>query len=435
MTSGARLAELPQLRTADPTVREDIRIVSAVLPFRVNRYVVDELIDWDRVPDDPIYRLTFPHRDMLPEHVVNRVRRLLARGASREEMRAAANEARRLLNPHPGEQLARNVPALDGQAVNGLQHKYRETVLVFPAAGQTCHAYCGYCFRWAQFVDLPDLRQQLRDPAVLVDYLRRHHQVSDVLFTGGDPLVMATHVLRRFVEPLLDSRLEHVRTLRFGTKALSFWPYRFLTDPDADSLLDLVEDVVRAGRHVAVMAHFSHPRELETRAVAAALRRLRDAGAVVRAQAPLVNHVNADASTWAQLWRRLVTLGCVPYYLFVERDTGAKAYFQVPLARALQIYRGAVARVSGLERTARGPVMSTTPGKVVIDGEVTIHDERAFALRFLQGRNPAWVGRPFYAAYDDQAAWLDELKPAFGATEFFFTHDRIQDWRRAPLLE
>ncbi|MPZ88321.1 MAG: lysine 2,3-aminomutase [Nitriliruptorales bacterium] len=430
ITSGARLAELPQLRNADPAVREDIRVVSTVLPFRVNRYVVDELIDWDQVPDDPIYRLTFPHRDMLPEHVVNRIRRLLLQGASRGEVRAAADEARRLLNPHPGEQLGRNVPTLDGRMVDGLQHKYRETVLVFPAAGQTCHAYCGYCFRWAQFVDMPGLRLQLRNPAALVGYLRRHRQVSDVLFTGGDPLVMATHVLRRFVEPLLDPQLEHVRTLRFGTKALSFWPYRFLTDPDADDLLDLIEGAVQAGRHVAVMAHFSHPRELETRAVAAALRRLQDAGAVVRAQAPLVNHVNADAATWAELWRGLVALSCVPYYLFVERDTGAKAYFQVPLARALQIYRDAVASVSGLERTARGPVMSTSPGKVVVDGEVTIYDERVFALRFLQGRNPTWVGKPFYAAYDDQAAWLDELKPAFGATEFFFVSDRMQDWRQ-----
>jgi KamA family protein len=429
LMSGARLADLPQLRAADPAMREDIRVVSAVLPFRVNRYLVEQLIDWDRVPDDPVYRLTFPHRQMLPDHVFSRMARLLQQGASPTELRAAADEARRSLNPHPGEQLQRNVPRLGGQEIGGLQHKYRETVLAFPAAGQTCHAYCGYCFRWAQFVDLPDLRQQLRDPATLVTYLEHHRQVSDVLFTGGDPLVMATPVLRRFVKPLLDAPLEHVRTLRFGTKALSFWPYRFLTDPDADDLLALFEQTARAGRHVAIMAHFSHPRELETPAVAEAIRRLRDVGAVIRAQAPLVNHVNADARTWAELWRRLVAHGCIPYYLFIERDTGARAYFEVPLARALDIYLQAIATVSGLERTARGPVMSATQGKVVVDGVATIHDERVFTLRFLQARNPDWVGRPFHAAYDGQAAWLDELKPAFGETSFFFQDDPVQDWR------
>lgn len=431
MISGARLADLPQVQAADPVVGEDIRVVSSVLPFRVNRYVITELIDWTRVPDDPIYRLTFPHRDMLPGHVFQRMANLLRNGASSTEVRAVVDDARLSLNPHPGDQLQRNVPSMNGHPVEGLQHKYRETVLVFPAAGQTCHAYCGYCFRWAQFVGLPDLRQQLRDPAVLVDYLRRHPQVSDVLFTGGDPLIMATHVLRRFVEPVLDRSVEHVRTLRFGTKALSFWPYRFTSDHDADDLLALVEHAIRAGRHVAVMAHFSHPRELETRAVAHAIRRLRDAGAVIRAQAPLVNHVNADAGSWAELWRRLVAHGCVPYYLFVERDTGAKAYFQVALARALQIYRDAMASVSGLERTARGPVLSTTPGKVVVDGVVRIHDEQAFVLRFLQARNPDWVGRPFHAAYDQEAVWLDELKPAFGETSFFYQDDTVQDWRQA----
>ena len=49
-----------------PELQEAVQVVSHVLPFRVNAYVLEELIDWNRVPDDPIYRLTFPHRDMLP---------------------------------------------------------------------------------------------------------------------------------------------------------------------------------------------------------------------------------------------------------------------------------------------------------------------------------------------------------------------------------
>jgi hypothetical protein len=110
----------------------------------------------------------------------------------------------------------------------------------------------------------------------------------------------------------------------------------------------------------------------------------------------------------------------VPYYLFVERDTGPLNYFEVPLARAWAIFRDAYQNVSGLARTVRGPSMSATPGKVVVDGVSEVRGERVFVLRFLQARNPAWVGRPFFACYDPRATWLDQLRPAFGETRFFF---------------
>ena len=140
-----------------------------------------------------------------------------------------------------------------------------------------------------------------------------------------------------------------------------------------------------AGRHLAVMAHYSHPRELETPAAQLALRRIIDTGAVVRCQAPCIRHVNDSAAAWAELWRLQVQLGAVPYYMFVERDTGPKNYFELPLARVLEIFRGARQQVSGLARTARGPSMSATPGKVVVRGTAEIHGEQVFVLEFLQG--------------------------------------------------
>ncbi|MEU9675405.1 lysine 2,3-aminomutase [Streptomyces parvus] len=406
-----RLARLALDRgMPEPYVR-DLRVVGSVLPFKVNEYVADELIDWSAAPDDPIFRLTFPHRDMLPPDVFDRMAALVDGDAPRDELRRAAAEAQLELNPHPGGQLEANVPMLDGRRLDGLQHKYAETVLVFPSQGQTCHSYCGYCFRWAQFVSQSSLRQALRDPADLTGYLAQHPEATDVLFTGGDPMIMRTDVVRRWVEPLLADDARAVRTLRFGTKALSYWPARFTTGPDADDLLRLFEQAVAAGRHVAVMAHFSHPRELETDAVREAVARIRSTGAVIRAQAPLVAHVNDDAAAWARMWQQQVELGIVPYYMFVERDTGARNYFGLPLARALEIYTEAISGVSGLARTARGPVMSAGPGKVMIHGTADVGGERAFVLSFLQARRPDWVGRPFFAAWDEHAQWYDDLKP------------------------
>jgi KamA family protein len=304
---------------------------------------------------------------------------------------------------------------LDGERVDGLQHKYAETVLIFPSPGQTCHAYCGYCFRWAQFVGIAELRQALHDPQLAVRYLASRPEVTDALFTGGDPMIMSAAVLRRYVEPLLGPTTEHVRTLRFGTKALSYWPYRFTTDRDADDMLRLFEQCVAAGRHVAVMAHFSHPRELDNAAVEAAIARIRGTGAVIRAQAPLVAHVNDDPTAWATMWQRQVELGVMPYYMFVERDTGAHGYFGVPLVRALEVYTQALRQVSGLARTARGPVMSAAPGKILIDGTAQIDGERVFALRMLQSRRPEEVGRIFFARHDETAQWWDDLVPAAGS--------------------
>ncbi|WP_328408228.1 KamA family radical SAM protein [Nocardia sp. NBC_00403] len=410
---GERLEEIARGRGLPDDYLRDLRVVSSVLPFRVNEYVIDELIDWSAAPDDPIFRLTFPHRDMLPTEVFASIAGLHDAGASREVLNKAAAQARAELNPHPGGQLEANVPVLHGRPVLGLQHKYRETVLVFPSQGQTCHAYCGYCFRWAQFVG-SETRQALSTPATLETYLREHPEVTDVLFTGGDPMIMRTAVLRRWVDPLLAPDLEHVATLRFGTKALSYWPARFTEDADSDDLLRLLEQCTAAGRHVAVMAHFSHPRELQTATVQRALARVRETGAVVRAQAPLVAHVNDNAAAWAELWQQLVGLGAIPYYMFVERDTGARNYFEVPLARALDIYVDAIARVSGLARTARGPVMSTHIGKVLIDGAPTILGTKVFALRLLQARDPNLVGDQFFARYDPTAHWLGDLEPALG---------------------
>jgi L-lysine 2,3-aminomutase len=93
-------------------------------------------------------------------------------------------------------------------------------------------------------------------------------------------MVMSTEVLRRYVEPLLE--IESVQSIRIGTKSLAFWPYRFLTDRDADDVLRLFEKVVASGRHLALMAHFTHPQELGPPVVREAMRRVRDTGAVIR---------------------------------------------------------------------------------------------------------------------------------------------------------
>ena len=348
-----------------------------VLPFRVNAYVLEELIDWDNVPDDPIYRLTFPHRDMLREPEYAAIRDLLSAGASEAEIQQRVHAIRMRMNPHPAGQMTHNVPQLDGVPLAGVQHKYKETVLFFPSAGQTCHAYCTFCFRWPQFVGMEELKFDARASADLATYLRRHAEVTDVLITGGDPLVMNARSLTDYIEPLLAPDLAHIQHIRIGTKAVAYWPQRFVTDKDADDLLRLFETVVRSGRNLALMGHYNHPAELRHPIAQQALRRIIATGATVRIQAPLIRHINENPADWAELWTTGVRLGAVPYYMFVERDTGPSDYFKLPLARAYDIFQQAYRTVSGLARTVRGPSMSAFPGKVLVDGIVDLAGERS----------------------------------------------------------
>ena len=427
----ATIAQTAQWQKIPPEFQQAALVISHVLPFRTNAYVMNELINWENIPDDPIYRLTFPHPDMLDPEVYAALSDAVLVRRDKVDIDRQVRAIRLGMNPHPAGQLTHNIPTIDDEPLRGVQHKYRQTVLFFPSAGQTCHAYCTFCFRWPQFVGMEDLKFDARSSDQLVTYLKQHTEVTDVLITGGDPLIMNTRSLAGYLEPLLA--LDHIQNIRIGTKSVAYWPQRFVTDHDADDLLRLFERVVAAGKNLALMGHYNHPAELRPAIAQQAVRRIVGTGATLRMQAPLIRHINEDPNGWAELWTTGVRLGAIPYYMFVERDTGPSNYFALPLAQAYAIFQTAYQQVSGLARTVRGPSMSAFPGKVVIDGIVTIRGEKVFALQFLQARNPDFVRRPFYAKFDPAATWLDDLVPAFGETKFFFEQAQEQPRRTIKL--
>ncbi|VBB48089.1 conserved hypothetical protein [uncultured Paludibacter sp.] len=410
---------IPQIITLPPEFIEAIEVVGRVLPFKANNYIVNELIDWTNIQNDPIFTLTFPRKEMLERKHYNAIKKLLDEDADNSILDKKINEIRLELNPNPAGQ-EYNVPTMNNIKLKGIQHKYPETVLFFPSQGQTCHAYCTFCFRWPQFSGMHELKFAMKETNLLIQYLLRHEEVTDVLFTGGDPMTMSASVLASYIEPLLQPEFEHIRSIRIGTKSLSYWPYRFLSDKDSEEIIRLFEKITKAGKNLSIQAHFNHPVELSTFAVQQAIKRIRSTGAQIRTQSPLLKHINDKPDIWAEMWRKQVDLNCIPYYMFVVRDTGAKRYFELPLEKCWNIFRLAYSRVSGLCRTVRGPSMSANPGKVQILGVQEVDGKKVFVLRFLQARNPAWVDIPFFAEYNPQATWLSDLKPAFDEKKFFF---------------
>ena len=104
-------------------------MVANVLPFRVNEYVFNELIDWENVPNDPLFQLTFPQKDMLDPSAFQRMADLMSGKHTTNEVFDLATRLRQEMNPHPAGQMQMNVPHVDGEPLPGMQHKYRETVL------------------------------------------------------------------------------------------------------------------------------------------------------------------------------------------------------------------------------------------------------------------------------------------------------------------
>ncbi len=410
--------QIPQMSFLTDEQKLEIEVVGTVLPFKTDNYVVDELIDWSNFEKDPFFHLTFPQREMLHEKDFSRIASLLKTNASKELVKEEVNRIRLKLNPNPAGQ-ENNVPVFNGKRLNGIQHKYRETMLFFPTQGQTCHAYCTFCFRWPQFA-LNEFKFAMKEADQMVEYLKANPHISDVLFTGGDPAVMKTRFFESYFNALLDADIPHLKNIRIGTKSLAYWPYRYTTDPDADDLLRLFEKVKKRGINVALMAHLNHPGELKTKAVQEAVQRLLNAGVQIRSQSPVMRNINDRADIWTENWKEQVRQGIVPYYMFVARDTGAQDYFAVSLNRAWQIFRGAYNQVSGICRTVKGPSMSCSPGKVQIVGVSEIKGQKVFVLNFLQGRDPSWVGKPFFAKFDPKAVWFDDLEPALGESGFFF---------------
>ena len=202
-----QLDQIEPLKRLPEEQRFEMRVVANVLPFRVNQYVIDELIDWSQVPNDPIFQLTFPQRDMLAPEDFERMAAALRGGADRTEITRLAREIQAGLNPHPAGQQEMNVPTLDGVPLPGMQHKYRETVLFFPSQGQVCHSYCTFCFRWAQFVGDKDLKIASKEAGQLLDYLAERPNLTDLLMTGGDPMVMKAKHLAPYLEGLPPAEL------------------------------------------------------------------------------------------------------------------------------------------------------------------------------------------------------------------------------------
>jgi len=340
--------------------RQMLRKTAGMYVFRANDYYL-ELIDWED-PNDPIRQLIIPRPQEL-----NDWGRL-----------DASNEASVTVG-------------------HGVQHKYEDTVLLL--CNEVCGAYCRYCFRKRLFMH--GNAEVCKDVSAGIQYVTEHPEVTNVLLTGGDPLIMSTRRLREIITQL--RAIPHVRIIRIGSKIPAFNPFRILNDSE---LQDLLRTHSTAERRIYLVAHFDHPRELTPEA-AAGLAKYIECGVICVNQCPLIKGINDDPRVLSDLYRKLSWMGCVPYYLFQGRPTAGNEPYEVPIVRGWHIFQEALTRGSGLARRPRF-VMSHETGKIEIVGV----DDRHIYMRYHRAKSPQNRGKFMIFQRDDEAYWLDQLKPA-----------------------
>jgi KamA family protein len=356
------ITKLSQLEQLPKDERQALEPVAERYAFRLNEYYAG-LINWND-PDDPLRRLVIPQVEEL-----------------RDWGRLDASDE------------ASYTP------VRGCQHKYPDTALLL--VNEVCGAYCRYCFRKRLFMNDNDEASLDYSPGLA--YIAEREEISNVLLTGGDPLILSTRRLEQIIGDV--SAVPHVRIIRIGSKMVAFNPHRVLDDA---TLPALIERTVAAGTQIYIMNHFDHPRELTTEAKAA-LRILQKAGAQTVNQCPMVRGVNDAVATMASLFRELSFLGCPQYYVFQGRPVEGNEPFEVPLVEGFHIFIEASRHVSGLAKRARF-AMSHRTGKIEVVG---IDDDHLY-MRYHRSHRADDFGRILVARRDDEAYWLDQLEIVSG---------------------
>ena len=315
------MTKIEQLEHLSEQEQAELKKVTDQFAFRSNDYYLS-LIDWDD-PNDPIRQIVIPHIQELDEWG--------------------------RLDPSDEETYT---------IIPGLEHKYNSTVLLL--VSNICDGICRYCFRKRVFIEPHE--ECLRDLPAALQYVKQHHEITNVLLTGGEPLILTTSKLENIIRQLRG--IDHVQVIRIGTKTPAFNPQRIIEDP---ALLEMIERYSTEWKKIYVMTHFVHPRELTDLSVRA-VNLLHKAGAKIANQMPLIRGVNDNPEVLAELFAKLSFIGAAPYYVFQCRPSLGNRAYTVPIEEGYEILEQAKALVSGLAKRAHF-VMSHSSGKIEIVGK------------------------------------------------------------------
>lgn len=215
---------------------------------------------------------------------------------------------------------------------DGIIQKYHGRVLL--VAASACAVNCRYCFRR----HFPYQEQTAAGGELqgALDFIAGHDDISEVILSGGDPLVLGE---RRFAELVTQlAQIPHVRRLRIHSRLPIVLPQRVTPE-----LLAVLQET---RLQVVMVVHSNHANEIST-GVRAGFAQLRGAGVTLFNQSVLLAGVNDSAPVLAQLSETLFDAGVTPYYLHQLDPVAGAAHFAVPLARARRLHHELLALLPG----------------------------------------------------------------------------------------
>lgn len=214
-------------------------------------------------------------------------------------------------------------------------HRYDNRLLVIPTS--TCPVICRYCFRKNElyngtFVDKDSLNQ-------IKKYLQDHPEVDEVIFSGGDPFILSSVVLRKYISTIM--KVKSVKNLRFHTRT-------FITIPERldGELLDLLEEAINAFDNVTIVHHINHESELDQN-VKNTISKLRRLPIHQFSQSVLLKNINDDSHSLEVLFRSLSKIGCLPYYLHHPDKAQGAHHFFLTLEEGRKIYQSLRTKLPG----------------------------------------------------------------------------------------
>jgi len=278
---------------------------------------------------------------------------------------------------------------------NGILHKYPYSALV--VATEYCSMYCRHCFR-KRIVGLPNDKtvENFRNAA---KYIAEHKEITNVIISGGDPMMLPTKIIAKMLEALKD--IDHVNYVRIGTRTPVVYPLRYFDD----ELIKVLHDF-NQHKTLYIPTHFNHSNEI-TKLSKEAVMRIRNAGITVNNQAVFLKGVNDTVQDLENLMNGLVRIGVNPYYLYQCMPVSrVRHHFQVPLKRGVDIVSEAKRSLDGYAKRFKF-IMGHDIGKIEICGRKD--DVLVMSQIHARPEHPEEASRILMGHLTENAGWLEDL--------------------------
>ena len=206
---------------------------------------------------------------------------------------------------------------------NGILHKYKGRILLMTTGA--CAIHCRYCFR--RHFPYQDHMAISGYWLAIAKQLRESTEITEVILSGGDPLMLPNRRLKELIQ-LLESS-PHLLRLRIHTRMPVVLPSRI--DQELLSLLQ------RTKLQTVMVIHCNNAREI-SQPMTEAMAELNESGITLLNQAVLLKGVNDSYRTQAVLCQSLFKNGVLPYYLHQMDKVAGAAHFIVDDTEAVNIH-------------------------------------------------------------------------------------------------